>query len=87
MSRIHQENEALDIDRIIGELEQERARIDEAIASLRGVNGGSSRKTAAGNGGSAARRHGGMSPAARKKISEMMKKRWAERRRKAGKSG
>jgi hypothetical protein len=74
---------ALDIERIVAELEQERDRISKAIASLKGVNSsGSARKSAAGKGRSGRQRRGGMSPAARKRLSEMMKKRWAERRKK-----
>jgi len=75
----------LDIERIVGELEQERDRIARAIASLKGAEiSGNGRKMAAGNGRSAPRHR--MSPAARKRISQMMKKRWAERRKKAAKS-
>ena len=76
----------MDIERIVGELEQERDRIARAIASLKGTGiSGSGRKIAAGNGRSVRRRRG-MSSAARKRISVMMKKRWAERRKKAVKS-
>jgi hypothetical protein len=74
----------LDIERIVTELEQERDRISQAIASLKRVNSsGGARKSAAGKGRSIGQRRGGMSAAARKRLSEMMKKRWAERRRKA----
>lgn len=73
----------MDIDRIVGELEQERDRIDRAIAYLKGTGNGTK---AAGNGRSAPRRGRGMSAAGRKRISEMMKKRWAERRKKSAKS-
>jgi hypothetical protein len=77
----------LDIERIVGELEQERDRIDRAIASLKGAGMfGSTRKIAAANGRSSSRRRSRMSPTARKRISEMMKKRWAEQRKKAAKS-
>jgi hypothetical protein len=74
----------LDIERIVAELEQERDRISQAIASLKGVNSsGSTRKSVAGNGRSGRQRRGGMSAAARKRLSQMMKKRWAEKRKKA----
>jgi hypothetical protein len=74
----------LDIERIVAELEQERDRISQAIAALKGINSpGSARKIAAANGKSGRPRRGGMSAAARKRLSEMMKKRWAERRKKA----
>jgi hypothetical protein len=74
----------LDIESIVAELEQERDRISQAIASLKGVNSsGSSRKSVAGNSRSGRQRRGGMSAAARKRLSQMMKKRWAEKRKKA----
>jgi len=74
----------LDIERIVAELEQERDRINQAIASLKGVNSsGSTRKSAARNGRSGGRQRGGMSAAARKRLSQTMKKRWAEKRKKA----
>jgi hypothetical protein len=74
----------LDIERIVEQLEQERDRISQAIASLKGVNSsGTARKSVAKNGRSGRQRRGGMSAAARKRLSEMMKKRWAGRRKKA----
>jgi hypothetical protein len=74
----------LDTERIVAELEQERDRINQAIASLKGVNSsGTTRKSAAGTGRSGRQRRGGMSAAARKRLSQMMKKRWAEKRKKA----
>jgi hypothetical protein len=73
----------LDIERIVAELEEERDRINQAIALLKGVNSsGSTRKSGARNGRSGRQQRGGMSAAARKRLSEMMKKRWAERRKK-----
>ena len=74
----------MNIERIVAELEQERDRISQAIASLKGINfSDSARKSAAVNGRSARQRRGGMSAAARKRLSDTMKKRWAERRKKA----
>ena len=74
----------MDIERIVEQLEQERDRISQAIASLKGIkSSGTARKSVAGNGRSGRQRRGGMSAAARKRLSEMMKKRWAERRKKA----
>ena len=74
----------MDIERIVAELEQERDRISQAIASLKEVNSpGNARKIAAANGRSGTQRRGGMSAAARKRLSQMMKKRWAEKRKKA----
>jgi hypothetical protein len=73
----------VDIERIVAELEEKRDRINQAIASLKGVNSsGSTRKSVARNGGSGRQQRGGMSAGARKRLSEMMKKRWAERRKK-----
>ena len=74
----------MDIERIVAELEQERDRINQAIASLKGINSyGSTRKSTAGNGRSGRQLRGGMSAGARKRLSETMKKRWAEKRKKA----
>ena len=66
-------------------IEQERDRLNQAIALLKERNfPANARKAAAGNGqGSAARRGRRLTAAGRKRLSELMKKRWAERRRKA----
>jgi hypothetical protein len=77
----------LDIDKIIGELEQERDRIERAIASLKGSGiSASAQKAAPRNKRSAPHRGSGMSRAARKRLSLLMKKRWAERRKKTAKT-
>jgi hypothetical protein len=74
----------LDLEKIVAELEQERDRLNQAIAMLKQRNSPASAKTAAGNGrGSVARRGRRLTGAGRKRLSELMKKRWAERRRKA----
>jgi len=75
----------LDLERIVAELEQERDRLNQAIAVLKQRNlPAAARKTAAGDGKvSAGRRGGGLTPAGRKHLSKLMKKRWAERRREA----
>jgi hypothetical protein len=75
----------LDLERIVAELEQERDRLNQAIAVLKEHNPpAAARKTAAGNGEvSGARRGGGLTPAGRKRLSKLMKQRWAEKRRKA----
>jgi hypothetical protein len=74
----------LDIERIVAELEQERDRISQVIASLKGINSsGGTRRSAAGNVRPGSKRRGGMSAAAKKRLSETMKKRWAEKRKKA----
>ena len=64
----------MDTAAIIAELEVERDRLNQAIASLQG-NQNRRNKTASG------RRH--LSAAARRKIGLAMKKRWAERKKKA----
>ena len=75
----------MDLERIVAELEQERDRLNQAIAVLKERNlPTAARKTAAGNGKvSPARRGGGLTPAGRKRLSKLMKKRWAERRKEA----
>ena len=75
----------MDLERIVAELEQERDRLNQAIAVLKQRNlPAAARKTAGGNGKvSAARRGGGLTPAGRKRLSKLMKKRWAERRKEA----
>jgi len=72
----------MNIQQILTDLKSERDRLDAAIQALEGG------KIARGPGrpvGSGKKRRT-MSPAARKRISEMMKIRWAERKKKAGKS-
>jgi chromosome segregation ATPase len=74
----------LDLERIVTELEQERDRLNRAIAALKGVNSSAMRRHNVGNGRMAEKRTGlGLTPAGRKRLSEAMKKRWAERKRKA----
>ena len=75
----------MDLERIVAELEQERDRLNQAIAVLKQRNlPAAARKTAAGNGKvSATRGGGGLTPAGRKRLSKLMKKRWAERKREA----
>lgn len=81
---------AMNLDAIIGELTQERNRIDQALSALQQSSGttqrtgkrrgrppGSKAKIAP-NSAPAKRRK--MSAAARKKISEAAKKRWAARK-------
>jgi hypothetical protein len=79
----------MDIKRILGDLRAERSRLDQAIAALEalGKGAGSTAPTArAAQSGAPTRRRRRMSAAARKRISAMMKARWAERKKKAGKS-
>ncbi len=73
----------LDLDRIVSELEEERDRVSQAIALLKGASSSAvARKRAASSAAGAKPRRGGMTPAGRKRLSELMKKRWAERRKK-----
>ena len=73
----------MDLEKIVAELEQERDRLNQAIAVLKEHNPpAAARKTAAGNGEvSGARRGGGLTPAGRRRLSKLMKQRWAERRK------
>jgi len=76
----------LDLDKIVGELKKERARIDRAIAALEGsappaiakrTNAPAQRPSE-----SRTKKRGGITPQGRKRLSLAMKKRWAERRKK-----
>ena len=70
----------LDLEKIVAELEQERDRLNQAIAVLKQRNlPANPRKTAKGNGrGSVARQGHLLTAAGRKRLSELMKKRWAK---------
>jgi len=68
----------LDIERLLGELKQERDRIEEAISALQGLGKGTRPGARKGTRG---RRH--MSAEARARISKAMKLRWAQRKKKA----
>ena len=75
----------MDIQQIVSALEDERDRLEQAIAALEGGDG---RKRGASLAFLAYRRRGRrgrrrLSAAAKRRISEMMKKRWAERKRAA----
>ena len=73
----------MDLDRIAGDLEEERDRLSRAIALLKGANShGAARKGAASSPIVSKPRRRGMTAAGRKRLSELMKKRWAERRKK-----
>lgn len=74
----------MDIDNILRQLKQERARIDNAISALERVDGRRGRRAAtAQNAPVTRRRKRRLTPEGRKRLSEMMKKRWAERKKKA----
>ncbi|MGB8768854.1 MAG: hypothetical protein WCC92_04525 [Candidatus Korobacteraceae bacterium] len=78
----------MDVQQILTDLNQERNRLDQAIAALEGLYShttgrrgrppGAKQATAA-----PTRKSGGISPEGRRLLSEMMKKRWAERKKKA----
>ena len=69
----------MDTAAIIAELEAERDRLNQAIAALQATKSRPARTTGKPDGRI---RH--MSAAARRKIGQAMKKRWAERKKKAG---
>jgi hypothetical protein len=79
----------VNLQSIIAELQNERDRIDRAIAVLNGTatantairkNRASTTKRSV----TSSRKSGGhLTAAGRKRLSQLMKKRWAERRRKA----
>jgi len=76
----------LNIAVIVLELKAEKNRIDGAIIALEGLssNGGASNHTPSHSKVATAQKSGGLTAAGRKRLSELMKKRWAERRKKAG---
>ncbi len=74
----------MDLEKIVAEPEEERDRLNQAIAVLKQRNSPANpRKTAGNSRGSVARQGRRLTAAGRKRLSELMKKRWAERRRKA----
>jgi hypothetical protein len=70
---------------VIQQLEQEKARLESAIATLRklsnGTNGASRSALTHGNGGHA-RHTSRLSPAGRRKIADAQRARWAKQRQK-----
>ena len=71
-------------DQILKELREERDRLSQAISALEGAAANSTKP--AGRPGRKKGSGGGITAAGRKRLSEMMRKRWAERRKAAGKS-
>lgn len=71
----------MNVNQIVAELEEERDRLDVAIAALQGA-GGSTRRRGRPAGISKGRGRRRMSAAARRRISEGMKARWAARKKK-----
>lgn len=65
----------MNIDILLGELRSELVRIEQAIAALETLGGGTRPRRGR---PPKARRTGGMSASARKRISEAMKQRWAK---------
>jgi hypothetical protein len=76
----------LDLNRIVDELKQERARLDRAIAALDGSASPrvarKARVAAQQPVASQETKRGGMTPEGRKRLSLAMTRRWAERRKK-----
>jgi hypothetical protein len=75
--------ERVEVSKIVAELDREIARLKEARALLVGEPAprrGAQKKA------TAAKRTGRMSAEGRRRIAEAMKKRWAERRKQAGKA-
>ncbi len=79
----------MNIPQILSSLRAERDRINKAIAALEGLDGAEAsthpRQTSASAKGYR-RKKGGLTAAGRQRLSENMKKRWAERRKKTGKT-
>ena len=77
----------MDIDQIIADLKQERARLDQAISALEGTQAVTQRRGRPPGAKPAAKKSGGgMTPEGRRRLSIAMKKRWAERRKKSAKT-
>ena len=77
----------MDLERIVGDLKQERTRLSRAIAELEGTNSSRAvRKTSVAAGHSPAttgdKRGKGLTPEGRRRLSLAMKRRWAERKKK-----
>ena len=70
---------------ILTQLRSERDRLEKAIAALESLDSTVSAGRPAAAAKAPKRRTRRLTPAGRKRLSEMMKKRWAERRKKAGK--
>ncbi len=81
----------MDTQKIVSELKKERDRLSRAIALLDGQEGERAvhekeESTSISTGrGPGKRRH--LTPEGRKRLSDLMKKRWADRRKKAGPTG
>ncbi|MGI9103838.1 MAG: hypothetical protein ACR2IF_15470 [Terriglobales bacterium] len=68
----------MQISHILTQLEEERDRLNEAIAALQRITPTGTRAPARHAGKRRKRR---LTPEGRKRLSEMMKKRWAERKK------
>jgi hypothetical protein len=80
--------EVLDIQSIVKELKRERDRLNKAIAALEETDlSPTPPKTSpvANLAAPPAKKRNRLTPAGRKRLSDAMKKRWAEKRKKAGK--
>lgn len=79
----------MDLGSVVAELRDEAERISRAIAALTGIGspkaGRKRRGAATTRATSKKSKRGAMTPAGRKRLSMLMKKRWAERKKAAGK--
>jgi hypothetical protein len=76
----------VDLEKIIGDLKQERDRLSRAITALEGADArrvGKKMGVAVSRlSASKPKKRGGLTPEGRRRLSIAMKKRWAERRKK-----
>jgi len=75
----------MDINPILTELKAELNRINQAIAALEALDGNATPTTLAAKAAPKQSGRRGLTPAGRRRLSEMMKKRWAAKRKQAGK--
>ena len=77
----------MEIDKIIADLKQERARLDQAISALEDNHAVANRRGRPPGAKPAATKPArGITPEGRRRLSIAMKKRWAERRKKSAKN-
>jgi hypothetical protein len=77
--------EEMDTRTILADLHTELNRLNQAIAALESLDGTATATTPAAKAAPAHAKKRGLTPAGRRRLSEMMKKRWAARRKQAGK--
>lgn len=77
----------LDIQRVIADLKRQKEQITQAIDALEGLAPAGNHNHNSSPRAAQNRRKGGhISAEGRKRLSELMRKRWAERRKKAGRA-